>query len=177
MSESFTQQDKVFYNPHKVDTVTETAGTHLFRLTVVVKGVKVCRRSKAGVEVSCGDSRCHPLVIGEKGQQCLPPCFRVVSVGPVRVHKLDGLPEDVFALRVAVEVVNEAGHGVVKVISLYAVVVVHDELYELKALTLVDSEHDVVVEELPLRKQMVQMVVKNNKFKTISSPWGTDSPK
>lgn len=119
---------------------------------MVVEGIEVCRRPEAGVQVSCGDSRCHPLVIGEKGEQRLPPRFRVVPVGPVRVHKLDGLPEDVFALWVAVEVINEAGHGVVKVISLYAVVVVHDELYELKALTLVNSQHDIVVEELPLKK-------------------------
>lgn len=116
------------------------------------------------MQVSCGDSRCHPLVISEKGQQSLPAGLRVVPVGPVCVHELDGLPEDVFALWVAIEVIHKTGHGVVKVVGLNAVFIVHDKLHKLQALALVDSQHDVVVEKLTLNK-MVQKVIKKNKLR------------
>lgn len=115
------------------------------------------------MQVRCGDSGGDPLVIGEEGQQGLPAGLRVVPVSPVCVHELDGLSEDVFALWVAVEVIHKAGHGVVKVVSLNAVLVVHDKLHELKALPLVDAQHDIVVEELAL-KEIVQMVVKKLKL-------------
>lgn len=81
-----------------------------------------------------------------------------MSVGPVCVHELDGLSEDVFTLWVAIEVIHKAGHGVVKVVRLNAIFVVHNKLHELKALALVNSQHDIVVEELTL-KEMVQIVV------------------
>lgn len=100
------------------------------------------------MQVSCGDSWCHPLVIGEKSQQCLPAGFWVVPVSPVGVHELDGLSEDVFTLWVAIEIIHKAGHSVVKVISLDAIFVVNDQLHKLKALALVHSQHDVIVEEL-----------------------------
>lgn len=119
----------------------------------MVEGVEVRRRAEARVQVGRGDGRCHPLVIGEKGEQGLAAGLRVVPVSPVRVHELDGLPQDVFALWVAVQVVHKAGHGVVEVVGLDAVLIVHDELHELEALTLVDSQHDVIVEELAFQKR------------------------
>ena len=57
----------------------------------MVEGVEVGGRPEAGVEVSRGHRRRHPLVIGEERQQGLPARLGVVSVGPVRVHELDGL--------------------------------------------------------------------------------------
>lgn len=115
------------------------------------------------MQVGCGDSRCHPLVIGEKSQQCFPAGLWVVPVSPVCVHELDGLSEDVFTLRVAIQVIHKARHGVVKVVSLNAIFVVHDKLHEFKALALVNSQHYIVVEELTL-KEMVQ-VVKKHKYR------------
>lgn len=113
----------------------------------MIEGVKIRWRAKVGVQVSGGDSRRYPLVISKKGQQCFPARLWVMPVGPVCVHELDGLSEDVFTLWVAIEVVHKAGHGVVKVISLDAVFTVHNELHKLKALALVHSQHDVIVEE------------------------------
>lgn len=56
-------------------------------LAVVVEGVEVGGRAILSVEVSCGNCRRHPLVVCEKCDQCLPTCFCVVSICPVRVHK------------------------------------------------------------------------------------------
>lgn len=78
-----------------------------------------------------------------------------MPVSPIRVHKLDGLPENVFALWVAIKIVHKAGHGVVEVISLNTIFVVHNEFHEFKPLTLVNSQHNIVVEELPLKKKMM----------------------
>lgn len=122
--------------------------THLLRLTVVVEGVEVCGGSKTRVKVCCSNGRGHPLVICEKGQKGLPAGFRVVSVCPVCVHELNGLSEDVFALWVTVQVVDEAGHGVVEVIRLNTVFVVYDQLHELQTLTLVHSQHDIIIQKL-----------------------------
>lgn len=118
------------------------------------------------MQVSCGDSRCHPLVIGKECEQCLPSGLRVVPVCPVCVHELDGLSEDVFALWVAIEVIHKAGHGIVKVVRLNAVFVIHDKLHKLKSFTLVNSQHDIIVEELALKK-IVQIVVKKSKFRIL----------
>ena len=116
------------------------------------------------MQVSCGNSWRYPLVVGEKGQQCFPAGLWVVPVGPVCVHELDGLSEDVFTLWVAIEVIHKTGHGVVKVVCLNAVFVVHDKLHELKALALVYSQHNIIVQELTW-EEMVQMVVKQNKYR------------
>lgn len=137
-----------------------TPDAHLLCLTVVVEGIEICRRPKARVKVSRGDSRRHPLVISEQRQQCLPASLRVVPISPVGVHELDGLPKDVFTLWIAIQIIHKAGHGVVKVVSLHAVFVVHNKLHELKALALVDSQHDVIVEELTW-KESGQIVEKN----------------
>lgn len=136
-----------------VNTYIERGGgkTNLLRLTVVVEGVEVGGGAETGVQVCGGHGWRHPLVVGEEGQQRLTAGFWVVAVGPVSVHELDGFPQDVLALRVAVKVVHEARHGVVKVVGLHTIVIVDDELYELQALALVDPQHDVVVEELPCR--------------------------
>lgn len=71
-----------------------------------------------------------------------------MPISPVSVHKLDGLSEDVFAFWVAIKVIHKAGHRVVEVISLDAILIVHDKLDKLKALALVHSQHYIIVEEL-----------------------------
>lgn len=97
-------------------------------------------------------------MIGKKCQQRLPPSLRVVPIGPVGIHKLDGLSEDVFTLWVAVEVIHKAGHSVVKVVSLHTIFIVHDKFHELQALTLVHSQHDIIVKKLAW-KEIIDMVV------------------
>lgn len=86
-------------------------------------------------------------MVGEEGQQGLAAGLGVVAVGPVGVHKLDGLSEDVLALRISVQVVHKAGHSVVKVIGLDPVLIVHDQLHELQPLALVHPQHDVIIQE------------------------------
>lgn len=94
-------------------------------------------------------------MIRKKGQKGLSARLRVVPVSPVCVHEFDGLAEDVFALRIAVKVVHKAGHGVVKVIGLNTIFIVHNQLHKLKALALVNSQHDVIVEELPFKSKHI----------------------
>lgn len=119
----------------------------------MVEGVEVGGGAKAGVQVGGCHSWRHPLVVGEEGQQRFTAGLWVVAVGPVSVHELDGFPQNVLALRIAIEVVHEARHCVVKVIGLHAVVIVHDQLHKLQALALVDPQHDVVVQELTWRSK------------------------
>lgn len=131
------------------------AATHLLCLTVVVKCIKVRWWAKAWVQICRGYRWCHPLMVCKKCQKGLPACLRVVPVSPVGVHEFDGLPEYVLAFRVAIKVVHEAGHGVVKVIGLDTIFIVHNQLHKLQALALIDSKHDVIVEELPLKEKYI----------------------
>ena len=133
------------------------AGLHL-ALAVVVEGIEIGGRAVLGVQVSGGHGGGHPLVVREQGHQGFAARLGVLLVRPVRVHELDGLPQGVFALRVAVQVVHEVGHGEVEVVGRDAVFVVHDAVHELEPLALVDAEHDVVVEELALLHEDLRVV-------------------
>lgn len=92
-------------------------------------------------------------MICKKRQKGLSTCLRVVSVSPVGVHEFDGLPENVFALWIAIKVIHKAGHGIVKIIGLDTIFIVHNQLYKLEALALINSKHDVVVEELAFEEK------------------------
>lgn len=68
-------------------------------LAVVVEGVEKDWRLELSVQFSRGHSRGHPLVVREQSQKGLPTHVTVVPVGPVCIHKLDGLPQDIFSLQ------------------------------------------------------------------------------
>ena len=70
-------------------------------LTVVVEGIEKDWRLELGVQLGSGDSRGHPLMVGEQSQEGLPTHVAVVPVSPVCVHELYGLSEDIFTLEEA----------------------------------------------------------------------------
>ena len=68
-------------------------------LTMMVEGVEKDRRLELSMQLGCGHSRGHPLVVREQSQEGLPTHVTVVPIGPVCVHELDGLPQDIFILQ------------------------------------------------------------------------------
>lgn len=68
-------------------------------LAVVVEGVEEDWRLELSMQFGGGHSRGHPLVVREQSQEGLPPHVTVVPIGPVCIHELDGLPQDIFSLQ------------------------------------------------------------------------------
>lgn len=65
-------------------------------LTVMVEGVEEDRRLELCMQFGSSDGWGHPLMVSEKSQQGLPTHVAVVSVSPVGIHELYGLPQDVL---------------------------------------------------------------------------------
>lgn len=70
----------------------------------------------------------------------------------------DALSERVSAFRVSIQTVHEVRHGKIKVLRRDSVLGVDDTLHELHSLSLVDSQHHVVVQELALLHQDLGVV-------------------
>lgn len=122
------------------------------------------------MQIRSGYGGRHPLVVRKKRDQRLASCFWIFLICPICVHELYCLSQGIFSFWIAIQVIDEIGHGEFKVISSNTVLAVHDTVHKFIALALVYPEHDIVVQKLALLHQDLWVIWHN-----ISIDYGSKS--